>query len=555
MILRFEGVAYRYPAVEEWSLKEIDLAVPEGQSVLLAGSSGSGKSTLCRACTGLIPRFHGGQFSGRVVVDGLDTKEHPVYRLFSHAGLVFQNPDAQLFNHTVETELAYGLESLGLAPPEIEKRLAWASDLVGLGPLLARQPHALSGGEKQRVAVGAILALRPRLLLLDEPFTHLDPERAEILRTLLETIRSEGISIMVAEHRLHEVTTHVDRLVVLHEGRIASDGPPRQVLGSDISKYGLNVPPLIRFFHESGWQGTPLTMDEALDWLKVRNLSASRALSQGPLHKEERVLPSSPGDPNPAVRIEGLSFNYSGFQALRNINLTLAKGECVALVGRNGAGKTTLIKHLNGLLTPDRGRVEVLGRPIGKASVRELARHVGFAWQNPNDQLFQANVRDEVLTGPRALRAYDPAWCSRLLERFELTPLLGRSPFRLSEGQKKRVSFASALAVRPEIVVLDEPTAGQDEPFRQELGRLIRELRADGRTVVLVTHDLEFAQEHGDRWIALADGEIVADGASDSVMADSVAMERAGLRPTQRFQLFQKIRKLREERSIVSQVS
>ncbi|HSB03715.1 MAG TPA: ABC transporter ATP-binding protein [Thermodesulfobacteriota bacterium] len=543
MILRFEGVSYRYPAAEAWTLQELTLNIYQGQGVLLAGSSGSGKSTFCRACIGLIPNFHGGEFIGQVFTDGLDTRQHPVYRLFSHAGLVFQNPDAQLFNQTVEAELAYGLESVGLASAEIEKRLAWASESAGLGPFLSRPPYTLSGGEKQRVALGAILALRPRLLLFDEPFTHLDPEGAEFLRRILRTIQAEEITVIVVEHRLHEVIADFDRLVVLHEGQVAADGPPRQVLSHDVSKYGLSLPPLVRLFQASGWKGIPLTREEALYGLKNQNLTdktaSIRNLTSPPFSKgRKRGFENK----DSVVEMDDVWFKYDDSPTLRGINLTLNQGECVAFVGRNGAGKTTLVKHLNGLLKPKKGAVKILGRNTLKTPVAELARHVGFAWQNPNDQLFQANVLDEVLTGPRALGVHDSAWYNELFERFELGPLLERSPFQLSEGQKKRVSFAAALAVQPGLVVLDEPTAGQDESFRRELGRLIIELRAEERTVVLVTHDLEFAAEHASRWIALADGQVVADGPPEEVMADETAMKRAGLRPTQRFQLIQAIK-------------
>ncbi len=542
MILRFEGVSYRYPTVEPWTLRELNLDISEGQGVLLAGSSGSGKSTFCRTCTGLIPHFHGGELIGRVFLGGLDTRQHPVYQLFSYAGLVFQNPDAQLFNPTVEAELAYGLESLGLSAAEIETRLAWASELIGLGPLFSKSPYTLSGGEKQRVALGAILALRPRILLLDEPFTHLDPGGAEVLRGILRTIRAEGIAVIVVEHRLHEVIADFGRLIVLHEGRIVADGPPHQVINGDVSAYGLNLPPLIRFFRASGWTGVPLTVEEALHWLKNQNLIKTMNINNRPSPPFSKGGLGELENKSPVVEMDDVWFKYEGSPALRGIGLTLMQGECVALVGRNGAGKTTLVKHLNGLLKPSQGRVKVLGRNTLKTPVAELARHVGFAWQNPNDQLFQANVKDEVLTGLRALRAYDPVWCKKLFERFNLNVLLDRSPFQLSEGQKKRVSFASALAVQPEIVVLDEPTAGQDEPFRRELGKLIKELRAEGKTVVLVTHDLEFAGEHASRWIALADGRIVADGMPEEVMDNKAAMTKAGLRPTQRFELMQEIK-------------
>ena len=560
-ILRFEGVSYRYPHIDSWTLRHLDLTLSQGEGVLLAGASGSGKSTLCRASIGLIPHFHGGDLSGRVLVDGLDTRQHPVYKLFNHAGLVFQNPDAQLFNQTVEAELAYGLESLGLEPAEIEKRLAWAVDRVGLGPLLSRAPHTLSGGEKQRVAIGAILSLRPRLLLLDEPFTHLDPEGAEDLRNTFQAIRSEGISLVVVEHRLHEVIADFERFVVLHGGQAAMDGSPRQVLSRDVTGFGLTVPPLAKLFRDSGWKGVPLTVEEAIDSLKRQDL-IERIATDNPFLSNSPSPPlGNPSSPpfskggvggfegeEPTVKMEDVWFGYhgsSGFfgsPALRGVSLTMRPAECIAVVGRNGAGKTTLVKHLNGLLKPDRGTVRVLGRNTREAPVAELARHVGFAWQNSNDQLFQPNVREEVLTGPRALRAYDQAWCDGLFERFELGSLLDRSPFQLSEGQKKRVSFASALAVKPELVVLDEPTAGQDESFRRELGNLIKELQQEGKTVVLVTHDLEFAAEHAARWIALDGGEIVADGPYEEVMKDRRAMRRAGLRPTQKFQLLEAIR-------------
>ena len=537
MILRFEGVSYRYQTVQPWILRDIQLSISEGESILLAGASGSGKSTFCRICTGLVPHFHGGELVGQVFLDGLDTRQHPVYRLFSHAGLLFQNPDAQLFNQTVEAELAYGLESLGLSSSEIEKRLTWASDIIGLGPLLSQSPYRLSGGEKQKVALGTVLALRPRVLLLDEPFTHLDPAGAENLRSILRTIRAEGISTIVVEHRLHEVIADVDRLIVIHEGKIAEDGPPRKVMGRDIPGYGLNLPPLIRLFRSRGWQGVPLSVEEALAKLRSQGLLPSVIPELSSSKKSGPHEPSPTEDQSPIVELEDVWFSYDRSPALCGIRLSVMQAECVALVGRNGAGKTTLVKHLNGLLKPNRGEVNVLGRNSRQTPVAELARHVGFAWQNPNDQLFQANVKKEILLGPHSLHAFDPAWCDRLFERFNLGILLNRPPFQLSEGQKKRVSFAAALAVQPELVVLDEPTAGQDESFRLELGRLIRELRAEGRTVILVTHDIEFAAEHASRWIAMADGRIVADGTPEAVMRDKEAMAKAGLRSTQGFQL------------------
>ncbi len=547
MILRFEGVSYRYPDADTWVLNGLNLTIRPGESVLVAGASGSGKSTFCRACIGLVPHFYHGEWFGRAWVDGLDTLEHPVYQLFRHAGLVFQNTDAQLFNQTVESELTYGLESLGMASDEIEQRLAWATKVAELADLMDRPPHLLSGGEKQRVVLGAILALRPRLLLLDEPFTHLDPEGTENLRRILRMMKSEGIAILIVEHRLHEIIGDVDRVIVFNQGKIAVEGPPHQVLAGEISDYGLNLPPLIRLFRDSGSIKTPLSVDEAIgaiNELKDQNLlppSLIHFLKQGKSPHHPFPKPSVP-----IVEAEGIGFNYEGHSVLRNVHFKLLRGECVALVGRNGAGKTTLIKHLNGLNKPHRGFLKILGQDTRRRPVSELSRHVGFVWQNPNDQLFRHNVREEVLTGPKALRSYDPSWCDELFNRFGLVPLLDRSPFTLSEGQKKRVSFAAALAVKPELVVLDEPTAGQDESFRWELAKFINELRREERTIVLVTHDLEFAAEHANRWLALAEGQIVAEGSPEALMSDSTVMGRAGLRPTQRFQLIQALKYFRE---------
>jgi energy-coupling factor transport system ATP-binding protein len=548
MTLQFEKVSYRYPGTDAWALHNLDLTIRPDESLLVAGASGSGKSTLCRASIGLVPHFHQGQLMGRVLLEGLDTRQHPVYELFRHAGLVFQNPDAQLFNYSVESELAYGLESLGLPPFDIEERLAWAKKLLWLESLIKRSPNTLSGGEKQRVALAAILALRPKILLLDEPFTHLDPEGAEQLRTTLQLIRSEGISLIIVEHRLHEIVTDVDRLIVLHQGERKIDGSPHNVLSGDILTYGLNLPPLVRLFRALGLGKTPFTIQEAF-----REIDANHLSSKVLLHLREdnsAVAGSAPSTRGPMVEAEDLWFHYRDDAILRGVHLRLDYGECVALIGRNGSGKTTLVKHLNGLLKPDRGSLKILGQDTRKTSVSKLARHVGFAWQNPNDQLFRTTVREEVLVGPRALQAYDPGWCDRLFERLGLGPLLDRSPFSLSEGQKKRVSFAAALAPQPGLIIFDEPTAGQDDPSRRELADLIHELQREGRTVVLVTHDLEFAAQHASRWLILAEGQIIVDGPPDAIMANPAVMAKAGLRPTQRFQLIQALEKRPKEGEI-----
>jgi len=535
-MLRIEGLSFRYhegtlrqgPGL---ALRDIDLLVPQGQYVILCGPSGAGKSTLCRALNGLVPHFHPGKFTGQVRVDGLDTRDHPVYMLSQHVGMVFQNPEAQLFNSTVEREIRFGLESAGLPPQEIYRRIDWVAEVVGIGPLLGRRPQDLSGGEKQRVAVAAALALRPAVLVLDEPFAHLDPAGADRLRAALRAIHQLGATIILAEHRLHDVVADADRLVVMHEGCIVLDGPPREVLTADVARYGLNLPLPVRLFRDLGRREVPLTVEEAASLLTHQTKDVK-------LPTYDRPGPDGPT----AIEATEVSYAFGPRDALRCASLTVREGEQVALVGANGSGKTTLIKHFNGLLHPQAGRVMVLGQDTRQAQVTELAGEVGLVFQNPNHQFFRPSVAEEIMVGPRALGRADPEWLERLCDLFALHPLLDRSPYRMSEGEKRRVAFVSTLATRPRILVLDEPTGGQDQHFREELGRLLRWLKGEGHTIVLVTHDLEFAEAHADRWILLSEGRVVADGPPDVLMVNEGLMAQAALRPTERFRLASMLR-------------
>lgn len=510
-------------------LEDINLRVEPGEYLLICGASGSGKSTLCRTFNGLIPHFYGGVMEGSVWVAGLDTQAHPVSELFAHVGMVFQNAEAQLFSSTVERELAFGLESLGLSRGEIRRRVAESAEVVGITSLLERNPHQLSGGEQKLVVIAAALALRPGVIVLDEPYASLDPANVARVRGALREIRRRGTAIVLTEHRLHNAVADADRMVVLHQGRITLDGPPRTVLREDVTQFGLNLPPVVRAARKLGLRETPLTVEEL-----VSTLAVSRGAQLSAVH---RALPGAP-----VLQVEDVSFSFNGTPALRNVSLKLGEGECLALVGANGSGKTTLIKHFNGLYRPEQGRVVVLGQDTRRARVSDLACHVGLAFQNPNNQFFKFQVQEEIEVGARALGRYDEAWIRELIGLFRLEPLLERSPYRLSEGEKKRVAFAAALAPRSEILVLDEPTTGQDHLFRQALGELLSELRARGQTVVLVTHDLEFAEQHAGRWVLLSEGQVLASGHPWDVMADTVAMRRAGLEPTQTFELARLIR-------------
>ncbi|MFW6135612.1 MAG: ABC transporter ATP-binding protein [Chloroflexota bacterium] len=530
-VIQVRDLRYRYArAASGWVLDGLNLDVEPGEYVLICGPSGSGKSTLCRTFNGLIPHFYGGQMEGRVTVTGLDTREHPVGDLFAHVGLVFQNSEAQLFNTTVESELAFGLESLGLPAGEIGERVARVAETVGVSHLLHRQPHQLSGGEQRLVTVGAALALRPQVLVLDEPYASLDPANVDRVRAALSGIHRRGTAVVLTEHRLENAVADAQRMVVLHRGQIARDGTPRDVLAEDVTPFGLNPPPVVRTARALGLPQVPLTV-EAL---------ASAAAGR-PLPSDLSPHPSAGGSTGTetVLRVEGVDFAFGGTPVLHDVSLTHDAGTCLALVGANGSGKTTLIKHFNGLYRPDRGRVLVLGQETRRATVSDLARHVGLVFQNVNNQFFKLLVRDEIEVGARVLGRYDEAWLEELTALFHLEPLLDRPPYRLSEGEKKRVAFAAVLAARPDILALDEPTTGQDWPFRQALERLLSDLRAQGLSLVLVTHDLDFAERCADRWVLLAGGRVVADGHPWDVMGDAEAMRRASLEPTQAFQIRQ----------------
>lgn len=532
-VIEVHNLRYRYASGgPRWVLEGLNLRLKAGEYLLVCGASGSGKSTLCRTFNGLIPHFHAGVTEGYVAVAGLEPQAHPVSELFAYVGAVFQNPEAQLFNSTVERELAFGLESLGLPRDEIRRRAAESAEIVGLSPLLGRNPQQLSGGEKQLVAIAAALALRPQVMVLDEPYAHVDSASARRVRAALREINRRGTAIVLTEHRLQNAVADVNRLVVLHQGKVVLDGPPRSVLQAGVEEFGLCPPLVVRVARGLGLRDVPLS---------VEALTAAISKSDPPKRLPEDLFPrrsvgvATGGDP--VLQVDDVSFSLDGMPALRGVSLEVGAGECLAVVGANGSGKTTLIKHFNGLHRPAQGRVMVMGQDTRRARVSQLARHVGLAFQNPNNQFFRLTVREEIEVGAQVLGCYDATWLRELVRLFRLEPLLERSPYRLSEGEKKRVAFAAALAARPEILVLDEPTTGQDWPCRQTLSRLLGELRARGQTVILITHDLDFAEQNADRWVMLADGQVLTSGRPWEVMSNAQAMLRGGLEPTQAFQL------------------
>ena len=525
-MIEIKGLSFAYSGAEKPSLKDIDLEIGSGEFVLVTGPSGGGKSSLCRCLNGLIPHFYGGEISGRVTVSGMDTLEHSTKELATRVGMVFQDPENQLVSMDVEREIAFGLENLAFPRDLIARRIEESLDTLGIAYLRYRQIHELSGGEKQKVAIASVLALHPDILILDEPTSELDPKGAEEVLSVVTRLNDElGLTVIIVEHRLDRVLQYVDRLIVMGEGGIALDGGVADIISNhygELSWLGVGVPPLLRLVNELrargfGVEQVPLTVKEGRAVLDRAFRDAGGGIDPA----------GGNGGGRPLVETKRLYYTYpeTGLTALKNVTLRIDQGEFVAVMGRNASGKSTLVKHFNRLLEPTKGKVVVDGIDTGRATVAELARKVGFVFQNPNDHLFADTVEDEIGFTLKNL-GFDPAEIgervSRMLAEFGLERYRRRYPRSLSGGEKQRVALASVLAVMPRILILDEPTRGMEYHLKSELMEFLGEYRRQGNTVVLVSHDVELVAEYADWVILLSEGGIVVDGEKHQVMSQAL---------------------------------
>jgi energy-coupling factor transport system ATP-binding protein len=497
-LLSFEGVTYRYPSIEEPALEDVSLELEPGEFCLLAGLSGHGKSTLLRAACGLVPHFHGGRFAGRVTLAGLSTREHGPARLGASAGALFQDPETQLVTSTVRAELSLSLESRGHRSGAVARGVEEVALALGIDHLLDRTTYDLSGGEKQRVALGAALAGRPPLILLDEPTSQLDPVAGDELLGLLRRLNQEWeTTILLAEHRLERCLAAADRVISLEAGRIAHDGDPRSFLAWAARRAPALQTPGARLFALAGLEPAPVGVRDARARLRERGLlpvadtSRSDAASSRPGRRARRR--------DAALGVRGVWHELrDGPAILRGVTLSLRPGESVALMGRNGAGKSTLLRHAAGLLEPTRGRIECAGR-------------VALLLQNPGDYLIHERVGAEA--SPRSLEAAG------------LDALAERHPRDLSGGERQRLALAIVAGetepghAAPAVIALDEPTRGMDREAKAELARELTRRAGMGQAVIVATHDPEFAAACARRAILLADGRVIADGDAHELLA------------------------------------
>ncbi|MES4887545.1 ATP-binding cassette domain-containing protein [Streptomyces sp. NPDC096012] len=574
-MIRFENVGVTYEGAAEPTVRGVDFEVPEGELVLLIGPSGVGKSTVLGAVSGLVPHFTGGTLSGRVTVAGRDTRTHKPRELADVVGTVGQDPLAHFVTDTVEDELAYGMESLGLAPGVMRRRVEETLDLLGLAGLRDRPISTLSGGQRQRVAIGSVLTPHPEVLVLDEPTSALDPAAAEeVLAVLQRLVHDLGTTVLMAEHRLERVLHYADRVVLLPApGAAPVVGTPAEVMA--VSPV---YPPVVDLGRLAGWSPLPLTVRDARrratplrDRLTTHataghdNDSAAGSRAAGPARvgaaAPRRRGQATPSTPAPAAAAPGkrprhplalfrrrpsatpqtahpkaaradtaaaphvaevhaLAVRRDRVDALRHVDLTVSPGETVALMGRNGAGKSTLLGALVGLVRPSAGSVRVGGAVPHRTPPRELVRHAGLVPQDPRDLLYADTVGAECAAADRDAGA-EPGTCRALVS--ELLPGIsdGTHPRDLSEGQCLALALAVVLTARPPLLLLDEPTRGLDYAAKARLAAVLRDLAGRGHAIVLATHDVELAAEIAHRVVLLAEGEVIADGPTAETVVSS----------------------------------
>ncbi|MBN2472919.1 MAG: energy-coupling factor ABC transporter ATP-binding protein [Anaerolineae bacterium] len=455
------------------ALNRVSLEVQPGEWVLITGPSGCGKSTLAKALCGIIPHADPVLMDGSVVIDGLDTRATPLPELTQHVGIVFQNPGSQLFHLRVEDEIAFGPRNLGLNEDEVKARVEWAMQATGIMALRDRKPAELSGGQKQIVAITAVLAMRPRVLILDEPTASLDvPNIDRVITTLLELRNKHNITIIMVEHRLASALNHADRVVLMEAGEIVFDGRPQDVFNDRERRdaLGLRRAPRHRFPH----------------WEELAGEPSAANLSRDPL-----------------LRLEEVWAGYNGTDVLQGINLALHPGDFLALVGSNGSGKSTLAMVAAGLLKPGRGKVKFAGRKRPRPG-----RDVALLFQDAANQLFTDSVDEEVAFGPRNYGCFQAEAHQRVMTQADLLALAERRPFQLSVGQQQRTALGACLAICPEIVILDEPTLGQDWGHLQQLMDFLNVLNAGGTAVLLISHDYKLVHRYARRVAQLENGRI-----------------------------------------------
>jgi len=511
-----ENLSFRYRDRSDFALRGISLSVGAGELLLVAGASGCGKTTLIRCVNGLIPRSYKGEIAGRIVMQGQETARMPLARISQMVGTVLQDPERQILGTKVVNEVAFGLENLALPRPEIIRRADEALAVLGIAHLRNRETFNLSGGEKQKVALAGVLAMRPSLLLLDEPLASLDPASAQETLAIVRQLANDGLTVIMIEHRVEDVLTiEPDRVLYMQDGQIRFLGPLDEMYKVvDYSEVKLPAPAILQ-------RAAAAAPPAELKFLPGAALASP--------------APASPAEGAPLVRFEKVTFDYDGErEVLHGITLDIRRGDIIAVLGANGAGKTTLVKHAIGLLKPKLGRVLIGGRDTHELSVAQVAQTLGYVFQSPSHMLFAPTVSEELAFGPTNLHHSAEAIQKEVKEAIEIVNLAGREkdpPLALSFGQQKRVSIAAILAMRSRILVMDEPTAGQDYRNYMDFMDAILQLPSF-EAILFITHDIDLAVIYANRVLLMGQGQVVADGPPVQVLGDLNRLKACRVVPT-----------------------
>ena len=546
-----KNVTYTYPEQDTPALKDVNLDVDQGEYVVVMGRNGAGKTTLCVLLNGVIPNVLGGKMRGRTEVMGLDTRRHHVYEMAQYVGMVLQDPEAQLFTSNVRSEAAFAAENLGVPREEMVELIEWALEVVRLQEMVKRAPSHLSGGQKQRLAIAAGLVMRPSVLVLDEPTSQLDPIGAQEVFAVLRDLNQDlGMTIILCTHKSEHAARYADRILLLDEGQIVAQGTPQEIFSQVelLDRIYVQVPAVTRV----EWD-----MDKALGkdraekgvLLEDTQSSLSKLLDERGIARQSIAVsapppPAPPAPEEPTIAFKDVSFQYPGTDqnALDGISISVGKGEFVGIVGQNGAGKTTLVKHVIGLLKPTSGQIIADGKDVAKESVEDMARTVGLVLQNPDAQLFAMSAAEEVAFGCTNLglppeevaQRVDRALAATGLEEFREA-----YPFNLSFGDRRKLSVAAVVSMEPQVLIFDEPTTGQDFKGRRDLADIARRLNEMGRTVLMVTHDMDLIAEYTHRLIVMGNGRVLLDGPTAEVFQQVETLAETFITPPQVTQLAQ----------------
>lgn len=539
-IISFKNFSFQYRAQKQPTLHDINLDIYPGERVLIAGPSGSGKSTLAACINGLNPFSNPGECTGGLTVDGVDAPHSSIFELADHVGTVLQDPDGQFIGLTVAEDIAFALENSCTPQKEMHETTRRVAELVGIENHLDYAPHELSGGQKQRVSLAGVMVDEVKILLFDEPLANLDPATGKQAIELIDTIQQKtDTTVLIIEHRLEDVLWRsVDRIVLVNDGRILADLCPDELLsGALLAENGIREPLYVTAMRYAGVAITPEKHPAHIDSVVLDD--ADTAKLQAWFKAEP--LPAPKPAPQPLLEVKGLSFGYNnGQRTLTNVSFTIGRGEMVSIVGRNGAGKSTLSKLICGFETPDSGEIFFDGKNLKEENIRRRARHIGYVMQNPNQMISKTMIFDEVALGLQGSGLSEADIRAKVEDTLKIC---GLYPFRnwpisaLSFGQKKRVTIASVLVQDPELIILDEPTAGQDFRHYTDIMEFLRGLNAKGVTVVMITHDMHLMLEYTPRAVVFHDGQVIADRSGAEVLNSPDIVAQANLKETSLYHL------------------